>query len=90
MVHMAAPEPTSAGRRGLELRYTWRRWSSTQQGDEARGHGACGSTRAHLSKEVRTGAAGHMAALVPTSAGEVWSEVTTYVVAHGCTPCSLS
>jgi hypothetical protein len=32
----------------------WRRRNSTQQGDEARGHGPCDSTRAHLSKEVRS------------------------------------
>jgi hypothetical protein len=28
MGHMAAPEPTSAARRGLELRNTWQRQSS--------------------------------------------------------------
>jgi hypothetical protein len=67
--HMAAPEPTLVGRRGLELRNAWRRRSSTQQGDEARGHGARGSTGAHLSKEVRSGAVGHMAAPEPTSTG---------------------
>jgi hypothetical protein len=69
MGHVAAPEPTSTGRRGLELRYAWRRRSSTQQGDETRGHGARGSTGAHLSKEVRSGAVGHMAAPEPTSTG---------------------
>jgi hypothetical protein len=67
MGHMAAPEPTSTGGRGPELRYAWRRQSSTQQGDEARGHGARGSTGAHLSKEVRFRAAGHVAASEPTS-----------------------
>jgi hypothetical protein len=36
--HVATPEPTSAGRRGPELRNAWRRRSSTQQRDEARGH----------------------------------------------------
>jgi hypothetical protein len=63
------PEPTSAGRRGPELRNAWQCRSSTQQGDEARGHRPCGSTGAHLSKEVRSGAAGHVAAPEPTSAG---------------------
>jgi hypothetical protein len=66
---MAAPEPTLVGRRGLELRNAWRRRSSTQQGDEVRGHGPHGSTGAHLSKEVRSGAAGHVVAPKPTSAG---------------------
>jgi hypothetical protein len=69
MGHMAAPEPTSAGRRGPELRNTWQRQSSTQQGGEARGHVTRGSTGAHLSKEVRSDAAGHVAAPEPTSAG---------------------
>jgi hypothetical protein len=67
--HVAAPEPTSTGRRGLELRNVWWRRSSTQQEDEAWGHGPRGSTGAHLSKEVRSRAAGHVAAPKPTSAG---------------------
>jgi hypothetical protein len=66
---MVAPEPTSVGRRGPELRNAWRRQSSTQQGDEAWGHGPHGSTRAHLSKEVRSGAVGHVVAPEPTFAG---------------------
>jgi hypothetical protein len=69
MGHVAAPEPTSVGRRGPELRNAWRRRSSTQQGDEAQGHGPRGSTGAHLSKEVRSEATGHVAAPKPTSAG---------------------
>jgi hypothetical protein len=69
MGHVAALEPTSAGRRGPELRNAWRHQSSTQQGDETRGHGPRGSTGAHLSKEVRSGAAGHVAAPKPTSVG---------------------
>jgi hypothetical protein len=67
--HVAASEPTSVGRRGPELRNTWQRQSLTQQGGEARGHGTCDSTGAHLSKEVRSGAVGHVTALEPTSAG---------------------
>jgi hypothetical protein len=89
MGHVAAPEPTSTGRRGPELRNVWRRQSSTQQGDEARGHGPRGSIRAHLSKEVRSGAAGHVVAPEPTSAGRcglklqlAWQRVN----AHS-TPC---
>jgi hypothetical protein len=69
MGHVTAPEPTSTGRRGSELRNTWQRRSSTQQGGEAWGHMTRGSTEAHISKEVRSGAAGHVAALEPTSAG---------------------
>jgi hypothetical protein len=69
MGHVAASEPTSAGRRGPELRNTWQRWSSTQQGGEARGHVTRGSTGAHLSKEVRSGATGHGVAPEPTSVG---------------------
>jgi hypothetical protein len=38
MGHVATPEPTSAGRRGPELRNVCRHHSSTQQGDEAQGH----------------------------------------------------
>jgi hypothetical protein len=69
MEYVAAPKPTSAGRRSPELRNTWQRWSSTQQGGESRGHGPCGSTGAHLNKEVMSGAAGHVVAPEPTSAG---------------------
>jgi hypothetical protein len=69
MEHVAAPEPTTTRRRGPELRNAWRRRSSTQQEDEARGHGPRDSTGAHLSKEVRSEAAGHMTAPEPTSAG---------------------
>jgi hypothetical protein len=67
MGHVIAPEPTSIGRRGPELRNTWQRRSSTQQGGEARGHVTRGSTGAHLSKEVRSGAVGHVVAPEPTS-----------------------
>jgi hypothetical protein len=69
MGHATASEPTSAGRRGPELRNTWQHRSSTQQGGEARGHEPRDSTGAHLSKEVRSRAAGHMTAPEPTSAG---------------------
>jgi hypothetical protein len=70
MGHVTAPEPTLAGSRGPELRNAWQRRSSTQQGDEVRGHGPRGSTGAHLSREVRSGATGHMATSEPTSAGK--------------------
>jgi hypothetical protein len=65
--HVATPEPTSTGTRGPELRNALRRRSSTQQGDEARGHEPRGSTGAHLSKEVRSGVVGHVTALKLTS-----------------------
>jgi hypothetical protein len=69
MGHVAAPEPTSVGWRGLELRNTWQCRSSTQQGGKAQGHRPRDSTGAHLSKEVRSRAAGHVTAPEPTSVG---------------------
>jgi hypothetical protein len=75
MGHVAAPESTSIGRRGLELRNMWQRRSSTQQGGDARVHGPRGSTGAHLSKEVRSGAAGHVTALDPTFTGRCGSKL---------------
>jgi hypothetical protein len=71
MGHVEAPEPTSAGKRGPELRDTWQSQSSPQQGGEVHGRDTRGGIGAHLCREV-------------------WSEVTTYVVARGCTFCSLS
>jgi hypothetical protein len=86
MGHVAALEPTSTGRRGPELRNVWRRQSSTQQGDKAQGHGPHGSTGAHLSKEVMSGAVGHMVAPKPTSAERygsklqlMWQRVDTHL-----------
>jgi hypothetical protein len=52
MGHVAASEPTLAGRRGLELRNTWQRRSSTQQGGVVRGRGARGSSGAQLCRKV--------------------------------------
>jgi hypothetical protein len=69
MGHVVAPEPTSARRRGPELRNTWQRCSSTQQGGETLSHVTRGSTGSQLSKEVRSEAAGHVVASEPTSAG---------------------
>jgi hypothetical protein len=81
---VATPEPTSAGRRGPELRNAWRRWSSTQQVDETRDHVPRGSTGAHLSNEVRSGAAGHLVAPKSTFTGScdlklqlTWQRVDT-------------
>jgi hypothetical protein len=69
MGHVAASKPTSIWRQGMELRNTWQRRNSTQQGGETRGHRTRGSTGAHLSKEVRSGVVGHVAAPEPTSVG---------------------
>jgi hypothetical protein len=66
--HMAPLEPTSAGRRRLEPWDTWQRRSPPQLGGEVQSQMTCGSTRAHLSWEVRSGAIGHATALKPTSA----------------------
>jgi hypothetical protein len=67
--HVAASEPTSAGRRGSELRNAWWRWSSTQQGNKTRGHGPRDITGAYLSKKVRSEAVGHVVVSKPTSVG---------------------
>jgi hypothetical protein len=67
--HIAAPELTSSRRQGLELRDTWQRRSSPQQGGEVRGRGTLGSTGAHLSMEARSEAMGHVVAPEPTSTG---------------------
>jgi hypothetical protein len=67
--HMAAPEPTSAERRGPEPRDTWQRRSPPQRGGEVRSHETHGSVGAHLSREARSGAIGHVAASEPISAG---------------------
>jgi hypothetical protein len=67
--YVAAPELTSARRRGTRARDTWRRRSPPQQGGEVRSHGTRGGAGAHLSKVARSRAAGHMAVPETTSAG---------------------
>jgi hypothetical protein len=67
MGHMAASELTSARRRGPEVRDTWQHRSSPQQGGEVWNRGTRGSTGAHLVKEARSGAEGHVAAPELTS-----------------------
>jgi hypothetical protein len=64
-----APEPTSTGKQDLELRDTWQRRSSPQQGGEVQGHGTRGSAGSHIGRETRSGATGLVAASEPTSAG---------------------
>jgi hypothetical protein len=82
--HMAAPELLSSSRQGPELRDTWQCRSSPQQVGEVWDHGTHGSTGAHLSKEARSGAAGHVVAPEPTSTGRcglklqlMWSHMDT-------------
>jgi hypothetical protein len=69
MGHVEALEPTSTGKRGPELRDTWQRQSSSQQGGEVRGRETRGNAGAHLDREARSEVAGHVAAPEPTSAG---------------------
>jgi hypothetical protein len=97
--HVAAPEPPSAGMRGPELRNTWQRRSSPLKETEpgAMGHVTVpeelrnARRRRSLTQqggEVRgRGTYGSSGAHL---CREVWSEVTAYVAAHGCTTCSLS
>jgi hypothetical protein len=60
MGHLVAPELISIGRRGPELRNTWQRRSSTQQGDESQGNGTCGCIGAHLDRKMMSRAIGHV------------------------------
>jgi hypothetical protein len=69
MGHVEALEPTSIGKRGPELRDTWQRRSSSQQGGEVRVRETRGNAGAHLDREARSRVAGHVAAPEPTSAG---------------------
>jgi hypothetical protein len=61
--HVAAPDLTLSRRRGLELRDTWQRRSSPQQGDEVRRRGTHGGAGAHLCREVWSEATAYVAAL---------------------------
>jgi hypothetical protein len=63
--HMSTPELPL---RKAEPWDTWQRRSSNQQGGEVRGNRTRGDVGAHLSKEVRSGATGHVAVPVLTSA----------------------
>jgi hypothetical protein len=47
----------------------WQHRSSPQQGGEVQARGTRGSVGAHLSKETKSGATGHMVAPKPTSVG---------------------
>jgi hypothetical protein len=72
MGHMAAPEPTSVGRWGSELRDTWWRRSSPQQGGEVWGRGTRGDVRAHLCREVWSKATTYVVAHGCTSCSSSW------------------
>jgi hypothetical protein len=67
MGHVAAPKLTSSRRQGPELRDTWQRQSSPQQGGKVWGCGTRGGAGAHLCREVRSGATGRVAAPELTS-----------------------
>jgi hypothetical protein len=65
--HVAATEPTSAGRRGPEPWDMWQRQSLPQPGGEVQKHGTHRSAGAHLSQKARSRAIVHVAASEPTS-----------------------
>jgi hypothetical protein len=48
---------------------TWQHRSSSRQRGKVRSQWTCGSVRAHLNKEARSGSAGHVVAPEPTSVG---------------------
>jgi hypothetical protein len=50
--HVVAPELTSARRRRPGPWDMWQHWSSSRQGGEVRGRRTCGSSEAHLYREV--------------------------------------
>jgi hypothetical protein len=58
-----------SGRQSPKPWDTWQHGSSPRQGGKYRSRETRGSAGAHLSKEVRSRAAGHMVAPEPTSAG---------------------
>jgi hypothetical protein len=62
-------ELTLSERQGPELMDMWQRRSSPQQGGEIQGRETRDSAGAHLSKEARSGAVGHVTAPKPTSVG---------------------
>jgi hypothetical protein len=67
--HMAAPEPSRAGRQGLEPWATWQQWSHPEQGGGIWCHGTHGSAGALPSWKAGSGVVGHMAAPEPSRAG---------------------
>jgi hypothetical protein len=67
--HVLAPEPSLVVGRGPVLWDTWQHRSSPRWGDEVRSQGTHDSTKALLSREVKSGAMGHMAASELSSMG---------------------
>jgi hypothetical protein len=65
--HVAAPEPTPVGKGGPETQDMWQCRSPPQPKDEVQSHRTRGSVGVHLSREMRSGAIGHVAAPEPTS-----------------------
>jgi hypothetical protein len=61
--HVVAPRPSKAGRQGPKPRGTWQRRSLPEQGGGVQNREARGSVGASPSKETRSRAAGHVAAL---------------------------
>jgi hypothetical protein len=87
--HVAAPEPSSAGRRGPELLDTWRRRSPPEQGGGVWSYRTHGGSGALLSWKVGFGAAGHVTTLEHSSTGRWGLELQDtwqHVVAHHA-PC---
>jgi hypothetical protein len=66
---VAASKPSSAERRGPELQDTWQHWSPSQWEGGIQSHGTRGSTGALLGREAKSGTAGHVVALEPSSLG---------------------
>jgi hypothetical protein len=67
--HVAASEPSRAGRWGPEPRDVWRRQSPPERGDRIWSHGTHDGTRALPSREARSGAAGRVAVSEPSQMG---------------------
>jgi hypothetical protein len=61
MGHVIASELTSSRRQGPELRDTWQRRISPQQGGEVLGRGTRGGAGAHLCREVWSEAIAYVA-----------------------------
>jgi hypothetical protein len=64
--HVAAPEPSQAGRQSLVLWDTWQCRSPPEQGGRIQSRGKHDSVGAHLSREAGSEAIGHMAMLEPS------------------------
>jgi hypothetical protein len=66
-VHVVAPEPSSAGKRGLELLDTWRHWSAPQHVGGVRSYRTRGSISCSLSY-LDASVRGYPVCMVPTVA----------------------